>query len=163
MGGIGDMTPEEAAALEASGAAGIAEQQAAAAAGNVDGGTTDWKANASAQAFNTIDELFPVGWGAEGETPEGTTWNNAAEGLWLPLMDPDAPAEPWGNFASKPYGIFYADTRSGVVDSTQDSKCGQAHTSPEADACRVAVAQDFAWQAAQVTGGTGGGVREVPT
>lgn len=37
MGGIGDMTPEEAAALEASGAAGVQAQQEAAAAANVEG------------------------------------------------------------------------------------------------------------------------------
>lgn len=164
MNGIGDMTPEEAAAMEAEGAPLIAEQQAAAAAGNVDGNagvTPDYKANAATQAFNTIDELFPPGWGSEGETPEGTTWNNAAEGLWLPLILPDTTEGPWGNFALKPYGIFYADTRTGVVANTQTAHCGEAHASPEVDQCRVDVASRFALDAASTVGGTGAGVREL--
>ena len=69
---------------------------------------------------------------------------------------------PWGNFANKPHGVFYADTRTGVVDNAADKECGEAHASPEVDACRVAVAERFALDAAKVTGGTGAGVREVP-
>lgn len=166
MTGIGDMTPEEAAALEASG--NTAEQQAdfaasqAASSGGAPLTSAQLVSNASAQAYNTIGELFPPGWGSEGETPEGTTWNNAVEGLWLPLVLPDATEGPWGNFPVKPHGIFYADTRTNIVGNTQDHECGGAHSSPEVDSCRVNVAERYALDAAGVTGGTGAGVREMP-
>jgi len=118
-------------------------------------------------SYNTLAELFPEGWGAEGETPEGTVWQNASEGLWLPLVitDPNEPGYtgegPFGNFPVKPHGIFYADTKSGVVDKTQDSECGEAHSSPEVDTCRVQVAQRFATDASHYTSGGAPGVRVV--
>lgn len=160
------MTPEEAAKLEAEGAAQIAQQQADFAASQASSGgapltSAQLVSNASAQAYNTIGELFPPGWGSEGETPEGTTWNNASEGLWLPLILPDATEGPWGNFPIKPHGIFYADTRTGLVADAQTRECGGAHASPEVDQCRVDVASRYALDAASVTGGTGAGVREV--
>lgn len=174
MPGIGDMTPEEAAALEASGAPLIAEQQAAAQASNQDGGTdychgpnSSW-ANAVAAGPSggsaEVAHLFPEGWAGDipNETRSGTIREQAILGAWLPLFIPEGCDGHVGAHDPitgelLPEVIFYAHPH---VASDFDQAFGMAHTSDEVDTNRWNQAKFLGEDASHYTGGAGPNVRE---
>lgn len=104
--------------------------------------------NAQAYQGAATAALFPPGWGSEGETPEATIWENAVQGLWLPLYIPEGQE---GSVYPLPSVIFYASQQ---VPAQLTADCGEVHSSSDVDACRYARAAAMATETATYPGST---------
>jgi hypothetical protein len=151
--------PEGVAKMAEEGAAFIANQQAeyaaeqaaeAARVASLTPAPAPLYQNAQAYQGAATAAMFPPGWGSEGETPEGTIYRNAVEGLWLPLFIPEG--QEGSVPPPLPSVILYATQQ---VPAQLTADCGgEAHSSEEVNDCRFARAAAMATEAATYPGST---------